>query len=54
MPSVDPTSISAALARIRNHIRETPIVEIDGADLGLARTRLVFKLEPRPPSLLRR
>ncbi len=42
---VNPTSISAAFARIKDHVRETPIVEIDGADLGLAHARLVFKLE---------
>jgi threonine dehydratase len=46
MPSdVDPARISAAFARIRDHIRETPIVEIAGADFGLAETRLVLKLE---------
>ena len=46
MPSdVNPASISSAFARIKEHIRETPIVEIGGADLGLARARLIFKLE---------
>ena len=29
---VNPANISAALARIRDHVRETPVVEIDGAD----------------------
>src|SRR5205085_11369827 len=43
--AVDPASISAAFARIKGHIRETPIVEIAGADCGVAETRLVFKLE---------
>jgi threonine dehydratase len=42
---VTPATISAALARIRDHVRETPVAEIDGADFGLAETRLVFKLE---------
>jgi threonine dehydratase len=46
MPSdVNPENISAAFARIKDHVRETPIVEIAGADFGLAGTRLVFKLE---------
>ena len=46
MPSdVTPATISAAFARIRDHIRETPVVAIAGADLGIADTRLVFKLE---------
>jgi threonine dehydratase len=42
---VTPAGISAALARIRDHIRETPVVAIAGADFGLPETRLVFKLE---------
>jgi len=44
-PAVTPEAISAALARIRGHIRETPLVEIAGAGFGFAETRLVFKLE---------
>ena len=42
---LNPATISAALSRIKRHIRETPVVEIDGADFGIAETRLVFKLE---------
>jgi threonine dehydratase len=42
---VTPATISAAFARIRDHIRETPVVAIAGADFGLAEARLVFKLE---------
>ncbi len=46
MPSdVNPASISATLARIRPHIRETPVAEVDGAEFGLSDIRLVFKLE---------
>jgi len=44
-PEVDAASISAAFARIKDHIRATPVVEIAGADFGVAETRLVFKLE---------
>src|SRR5207344_2667820 len=44
-PDLDPASISAAFARIKDRIRETPVVEIDGADFGVAATRFVFKLE---------
>jgi threonine dehydratase len=43
--SVNPAAITEALARIRDHVRETPIVAVDGADFGLAPMRLVFKLE---------
>ena len=46
MPTdVDPARISAAFARIKDHIRETPVVAIDGADFGLAGTRIALKLE---------
>src|SRR5262245_27115011 len=46
MPSdVTPASISSAFARIEDHVRQTPVVEIDGAGFGLAETRLVLKLE---------
>jgi len=43
--SVNPGAISAAFARIRGHVRETPVVAVDGADFGLAPMRLVLKLE---------
>jgi threonine dehydratase len=42
---VDAASIAAAARRIAPHVRRTPVIEIDGADFGLAGTRLVFKLE---------
>src|ERR1700733_3709273 len=42
---VTPATISAASARIKDHIRETPVVAIAGADFGIPETRLVFKLE---------
>ena len=43
--AVSPETISAAFGRIRGHVRATPIVEIDGADVGLTPGRLVLKLE---------
>jgi len=42
---VTPATISAAFARIRDHIRETPVVAIAGTDFGIPQARLVFKLE---------
>jgi threonine dehydratase len=38
-------AVRATAARIGPHIRRTPVIEIDGADLGLPEVRLVFKLE---------
>ncbi|MBC8023109.1 MAG: pyridoxal-phosphate dependent enzyme, partial [Burkholderiales bacterium] len=43
--AVDSASIEAAARRIAPHVRRTPVIAIDGADFGLAGTRLVFKLE---------
>jgi threonine dehydratase len=40
-----PDSIRAAAQRIAPHIRRTPVIEVDGADFGVASVRLVFKLE---------
>src|SRR5438477_5197348 len=37
--------IAAMAALIRPHVRETPIVEIDGFDFGLGGVTLVLKLE---------
>jgi len=42
---ITPATISAAFARIRDHIRETPVVAIAGTDFGIPQARLVFKLE---------
>ena len=38
-------AIRAAAARIAPYVRHTPVLEVDGADLGLDGVRLVFKLE---------
>jgi threonine dehydratase len=38
-------AIRAAAERLAPHVRRTPVIEIDGADFGLAALRLVFKLE---------
>jgi threonine dehydratase len=43
--SVNPAAISETFARIRGHVRETPVVAVDGADFGLAPMRLMLKLE---------
>ncbi len=43
--TVNPAAISRAFARIRGHVRQTPVVAVDGADFGLAPMRLVLKLE---------
>ena len=37
--------ISLAEQRIRPYIRRTPVIEIDGADIGLDSVRLILKLE---------
>jgi threonine dehydratase len=42
---LDRDSIRAAAQRIAPHIRRTPVLEVDGADFGVASVRLVFKLE---------
>jgi len=43
--AVNPQTITQAFARIREHVRETPVVAVDGGDFGLAPMRLVLKLE---------
>ncbi len=43
--AADAASIAAAAQRIAAHIRRTPVVVVDGGDLGLPGVRLVFKLE---------
>ena len=40
-----PETIRAAAARIRGHVRRTPVLEADGADFGLPGATIVFKLE---------
>jgi threonine dehydratase len=42
---IEREAIRAAAARIGPHIRRTPVLRVDGADLGLPHVRLVFKLE---------
>jgi len=42
---IDRAAIEAVHAVIRPHVRTTPVVELDAADLGLAAAPLVLKLE---------
>jgi len=39
------SDVEATYAVIKPHIRRTPVVELSGADFGLAPFRLVLKLE---------
>ena len=43
--AITPAAIAATFERIRTHVRETPVVVVDGADFRLAPMRLVLKLE---------
>jgi threonine dehydratase len=43
--SLDRDTIRATALRIAPYVRRTPVIEVDGADLGLPDVRLVFKLE---------
>jgi threonine dehydratase len=43
--TVDRAAIEATHARIRPYVRVTPVVELSGADFGLAPFALVLKLE---------
>src|SRR5215475_2238253 len=45
MTHVDPAAIAAVHPLIAPHIRQTPIVSVDGADFGLAACPLSLKLE---------
>src|SRR6516162_2390970 len=42
---VSKSGIAAAYPLIASHIRRTPVVEIDGADIGLDRAQVLLKLE---------
>ena len=42
---LSPERIETAAARLRPHTRRTPVLEVDGADVGLPGIELVFKLE---------
>lgn len=44
-PLVDRAQIRAAYARIRDHIRRTPVLAMDGTDFGLGPFVLTLKLE---------
>jgi threonine dehydratase len=44
-PAVDRTNIGATYRMIRRYIRVTPVVTVDGADLGLSDVTVVLKLE---------
>jgi threonine dehydratase len=44
-PMISPAEIRSAYAIIAPHIRRTPIIEVDGADFGLAAAALTLKLE---------
>jgi threonine dehydratase len=39
------TEIQQAAARLRGHVRRTPVIEVEGGDFGLPGVQLVFKLE---------
>jgi threonine dehydratase len=45
MDGIGRGAIEAVYGRVRSHLRETPLAELDGADFGLASFRLVLKLE---------
>src|ERR1700723_446394 len=42
---ISTSEIRAAYACIAPHVRRTPIIEIDGADIGIGAAKLVLKLE---------
>jgi threonine dehydratase len=42
---LSPAGIRGAAERLRPWVRRTPVIEVDGADFGLARATLLFKLE---------
>jgi threonine dehydratase len=44
-PLIDRAQILAAYARIREHIRRTPVLAMDGTDFGLGEISVVLKLE---------
>jgi threonine dehydratase len=45
MTDIDPQAIAAAHRLIAPHIRRTPVMQVDGADFGLAAAPLTLKLE---------
>jgi threonine dehydratase len=42
---ITPERIVEAHARLQGHVRRTPLLEVDGADVGLPGVHVVFKLE---------
>jgi len=44
-PLIDRAEIAATYARIREHIRKTPVLAMDGNDFGLGALHLLLKLE---------
>jgi threonine dehydratase len=44
-PPITREAIAAAYNRIRGYVRRTPVIEIDGRDIGVTTERLVLKLE---------
>lgn len=42
---LEPAALAATAKRLAPYIRRTPVIEVEGADFGLAGVRLVFKLE---------
>src|SRR4051794_16603182 len=45
MTVIDRAAITAIERTIRPHVRTTPVIAVDGADLGLAGVPLTLKLE---------
>jgi threonine dehydratase len=43
--TVNPNAIAETYARIKGYVRRTPVIDIDGAELGLAAGALTLKLE---------
>lgn len=43
--TVDRAGIAAVHAKIAPYVRRTPVIDVDGTDIGLAPGRLTFKLE---------
>jgi len=43
--AVDGGAVAAAAGRIAPHVRRTPVLRVDGADVGLPATPIAFKLE---------
>src|SRR5262245_31966116 len=48
--TIDPAGIAATHERIAPYIRRTPVIAVDGAELGLGGCRLGFKLELMQPA----